>query len=249
MKTLSLSITKKLKVYYRAKSKQCFCCNQASEFIFCTFCQNGLTENLIHCDLCKLPTATPLSLCGGCQMSLPDYRKLLAPFLYLGLIKALIKKLKFKQATYNAQTLCELLAPKLIHYYLINENNVWPETLIYVPSHPKRIRERGFCHMALLAKTLIKILPAPIRLQKNALIKQHHQPAQHKKSKKQRQKMPNDTFAVHTTLPQHIALLDDVMTTGTTINTVVKTLKKSAIQKVDVWCFARTPFIEQQKSR
>ncbi|TBR43189.1 ComF family protein [Marinomonas agarivorans] len=240
MKTLTLSITKKAKVYYRSNKKQCFCCNTPSRHTLCDICQNGIEENALCCRLCQEPTATSLTLCGKCQVCPPKYHQVIAPYLYQGLIQALIKRLKFANNTYSAQLLCELLTPKLIDYYSQHGNNIWPQALIYVPSHPRRIRERGFCHMALLAKTLAKQLPVEVAILKNSLIKQLHQPAQHTQDKQQRQKMNNKTFFLQGYLPEYIVLLDDVMTTGTTVNTCVATLLSSGPKKIDVWCFART---------
>lgn len=246
MKGKTQSTTKLFKVYRRLKFNRCFLCNIKSDDHICTNCLNGIEENLTYCCRCKLPTAVMLDVCGQCQAQPPLYNELIAPYLYQGVVKTLILQLKFNDTTYNTQILSLLLAQKLRKHYQNKETpseqtNTWPEMLIYVPSHTKRVRERGFCHMKLLAKRLATFLPDTIELNHSLLKKQFHLEPQHQKKRENRLKIKSNSYVVMSRPPKHIALLDDVITTGATINACVKILKKAGAERVDVWSFARTP--------
>lgn len=244
MKRLLLSTAKINRVYYRFFFKRCFFCNVHSEDIICQYCLNGIAENETYCSLCKQPSTIPMERCGACLKTPPQYHQLIAPYLYQGFIKALIKQLKFSQAKRNSYVLCSLLANQLNQHY---EDTSWPTILLYVPSHHKRIKERGFCHMRVLATTLVEVLDGNIQLNHTALIKSKNSKPQHQNSKKQRHALHKNTFQVQEKIPKHIALLDDVMTTGSTINACVSALQKSGAERIDVWCFARTALTDDEE--
>lgn len=61
---------------------------------------------------------------------------------------------------------------------------------------------------------------------------------------KERKKNIKDAFIVLHKLPKHIAIIDDVMTTGETVKQLAIILKKHGVKKVDVWCLARTPIFK-----
>ena len=234
-------------IYYRLFFDHCFFCSIKSTTLICNNCLNGIDENLTYCLQCKLPTNVPLYNCGTCQKNQPKYHTLIAPYLYQGLIKALISQLKFSQANSNTYALCTLLAKQLHQHYSDNSNTLneiasqWPDTIVYVPSHINRIRERGFCHMTMLAKTLVSQLPKHIKIDHYLLKKATHNKAQHNQDKQQRLKIKSNTFRTEAPIPEHIALLDDVITTGATIEACVKALQKAGAKRIDVWAFARTP--------
>ncbi|WP_236037166.1 ComF family protein [Marinomonas vulgaris] len=136
-----------------------------------------------------------------------------------------------------------LLSEQLRQEY---DQQTWPEQLIYVPSHPHRIKERGFCQTRAMSTQLIKQLrrqEPDLTLKfaaKNPLIKTLHTQAQHSLSRKARLNTPRDLYRVTGHVAKHVALFDDVMTTGSTVEYCCQQLLQAGAERVDVWVLART---------
>ncbi len=113
-----------------------------------------------------------------------------------------------------------------------------PQCLIPVPMHPQRIRHRGFNQAAILTKLLAKKLQLPCHI--NSCKKIINTAQQASLDGKQRQKNLRHSFKAKKLPYQHVALVDDLLTTGATANELAFTLKKAGVQQVDIWCCART---------
>nr|WP_241560248.1 phosphoribosyltransferase family protein [Marinomonas rhizomae] len=183
-------------------------------------------------------------LCGNCQTRRPAYQICLAPYRFEGIIKVLIHSIKFNQGTHYIRPLTYLLSEHLIESY---SPESWPEQIIYVPSHPSRIKERGFCQTKAmttqLTKNLQKLLgkKCPILPKSNPLKKIKNTQAQHSLSRKDRLKSSQSSYQLDGPIAKHVALFDDVMTTGNTIENCVSLLLKAGAERVDIWVIARTP--------
>lgn len=116
-----------------------------------------------------------------------------------------------------------------------------PERLICVPLHPQRLRERGYNQALELAKPLARALRIP--LDADALIRLRHTSAQTGLDAKARRRNLHAAFAVAdpARLPAHVAVIDDVMTTGTTLRECARVLRQAGVARVDVWALARAP--------
>lgn len=239
-----LSTTKITEVYSRLFSSQCYLCRAKSKNYLCSHCQEGLPANINSCHQCKLPLLTTSTLCGQCQTSPPAYQTCIAPYRFEGIIKTLIHSIKFNQGNHYIRPLTYLLSEQLIHAYA---HDNWPEQLLYVPSHPSRIKERGFCQTKTLSSHLIRHLQqkigkkCPICTKNNPIKKVKNTQAQHSLSRKERLKNPKNNYTVDNSIAKHVALLDDVMTTGSTIETCTKLLLNAGAERVDIWIIARTP--------
>ena len=136
------------------------------------------------------------------------------------------------------------LSKHLIELYP-SEN--WPEQILYIPSHPSRIKERGFCQTRAMATQLRKNLKellgekCPNLPKQNPLKKIKNTKAQHSLSRKERLKSPQSSYQLDGPIAKHVALFDDVMTTGSTIENCTKLLLKAGAERVDIWVIARTP--------
>ncbi|GAA0204584.1 hypothetical protein GCM10009123_09990 [Kangiella japonica] len=120
-----------------------------------------------------------------------------------------------------------------LHYF----DAPYPEAILAVPLHPKRLQERGFNQSEIITKHLSQSLGIPTA---GNLIRVKNTPHQIGLSEKQRRKNLNNAFDVRGTLPSHIALVDDVVTTGSTVNEATKLCLRYGAQRVDVWCLAKT---------
>lgn len=236
-------------VYRRSNINQCEICHSKSAIALCRYCRIGFEHNQNACNICQLPLNKPLQVCGKCQTKPPPYQKCVAPLRFEGLTKNLIHKIKFHQQAHYIRPLIELLSEHLLSEY--KQDDDWPTQLLFVPSHPKRIKERGFCQTQLMAKQLIQQLKqdtkqenTPPRLRMttpNPIKKRLHTQAQHTLSKNLRFKNQAGVYEIEGHIEEHVALLDDVMTTGNTLETCTKALLKKGAKRVDIWVLARTP--------
>jgi len=115
------------------------------------------------------------------------------------------------------------------------------DLIIPVPLHKKRRRRRGYNQSEIIAKHLSKVYCLPMSSQ--ILIKTKNTVPQMKLSKKLRIKNLTDSFSsknIHILKNKNIMLVDDVITTGTTLNTCAKKLIKAGAKKVFVFTLART---------
>ncbi len=131
------------------------------------------------------------------------------------------------------------MADLLSDFYLEDQ---WPEVVIPVPLHEKRLRKRGYDQALLVAKALKKQLPDVITLENQLIKRVKHSSPQQNLDAKDRQKNIKQAFALQKNLQyRHIALVDDVVTTGATVSEITKLLKKAGAERVDIWSIARTP--------
>lgn len=201
----------------------------------CQPCFKELPRNIHCCYRCaetfETAHATP-QLCGHCLTKSPVFNETYAPFLYQHTARYLITQLKFNRQYKNARLLGYLLAN---HLKITAE---MPEVIIPTPLHPNRYKERSFNQTLEIAKTLSKQLNIPIN--SKSCFRSRDTPHQINLPAKQRHKNIKNAFKVNKPIKaQHVAILDDVMTTGATANELAKTLKKAGVMKVDIWVCAR----------
>jgi len=114
-----------------------------------------------------------------------------------------------------------------------------PDCLVPIPMHWLSQQRRGFNQSLLLAERLGTLLKIPV---KTALLNKAQSTAQqHNLSKRARQRNLKGVFRCSRAVPAHIVLIDDVMTTGATLNEAARTLKHHGAVRVDAWVLARTP--------
>ena len=211
----------------------CLICDNTSleHLPICQACLDELSKNSHYCQQCGLKTEAS-GICGVCQQTPPKYDATIAPYRYEYAIKHLIIELKFYKKLYNADLLGKLLARH------INKQQL-PEYLIPVPMHRKRLNKRGFNQAMELCHVLSKELNIPVL--SNAVIKKKATEAQANLTAKQRRQNLKDSFAINEVInAQHIAIVDDVMTTGATMNEIAKLLEKAGIKHIEAWVCART---------
>lgn len=147
-------------------------------------------------------------------------------------MRNLVTNLKFNANYKNARLLGLLLAEQL------QRRTALPECIIPVPLHEKRYQERGFNQSIEISRTVAKQLRIPLEL--NACIR--HRNTQHQVSlpAKQRHNNIKNAFSIVRPLRySHVAVLDDVMTTGSTVAEIASVLKTAGVQKVEIWVCAR----------
>ena len=113
-----------------------------------------------------------------------------------------------------------------------------PDTILPVPLHKKRLIKRGFNQSLEIVKPLAKSQNIPILF--NTITRSKDTPAQSNLSRQERKRNVSGCFTLlEKSLPSHIVIVDDVVTTGATTNELAKLLKQSGVEKVGVWSLAR----------
>jgi ComF family protein len=201
----------------------------------CASCYTRLPRNNLCCYRCAETFTAPITvpaLCGRCLGETPAFDETFAPFIHQDEIRYLITGLKFGSQFKNARLLGSLLAE------YVGKVAEKPDCIIPVPLHSARYRERGFNQALEIARTASKALQIPVDC--DSCSRHKDTPHQTGLSAKKRQQNLRRAFSVQKPIPSsHVAILDDVMTTGSTANALAKELKKAGVSRVDVWVCAR----------
>lgn len=184
----------------------------------CLFCRTLIDEDKVLCASChkKLPVH------GVCQGTRGGYR-CSAAFIYHGKPKHAVLRFKFKGKTSFAEKFAQLLATDVKRSY---EDMIF-DYITYVPMHKKAKKKRGYNQSELLAKELSKILGIPCV---ETLTKIKHTKPQHKLKSKERLKNLKGVFKItdkNLIKDKSILIIDDIITTGTTLGECAKTLQKA----------------------
>jgi ComF family protein len=210
----------------------------------CRACAADLAPNRPACARCALPLAMPAARCGECLEHEPLFDAAFAPYLYGHPFDMLLTKLKFGHSLAAGRVLAELWNTAL-HTALADATlGALPDAIVPVPLHGARLRERGYNQALELAKPIAREFG--ITLAPDLLRRTRATAAQSDLDAATRRKNLRGAFAVETQrsatpIPTHVVLLDDVMTTGTTLRECARTLKRAGIARVDVWALARAP--------
>ncbi|HXD84146.1 MAG TPA: ComF family protein [Rudaea sp.] len=215
----------------------CLLCGLRSDTTrdLCAACAGDVVRNRVCCPRCALPLDAPAPLCGECLQSEPPFAAAFVPFVYASPLDQLETRFKFGRSLAAGRVLSELWID------VARENPpAIPQVLIPVPLHPARLRERGYNQALELAKPVARAFA--ISLHNDVLERTRATPAQSNLDADARHKNLRGAFAVNAaSLPQHVVVFDDVMTTGTTLRECARTLVRAGVERVDVWALARAP--------
>lgn len=186
-----------------------------------------MTSPNIICKACENHFSPNLNLVAH------GFDELIAPFSYEEPIRSLITDLKFNGKLKYAKLFGELLSQKIIQ-----NGAPFPSLIIPVPLHSKRLKERGFNQTIEIGKIIGKNLKIP--LDNESLIRIKNTQAQSDLKSEARQANVKNAFALNKKIAaHHVAILDDVLTTGATLRSVCETLKNNGVNKITIWCVAR----------
>ena len=207
--------------------------------LICHHCHARLPILQNGCPICAMPTASKPSNalnqpCGACLKKTPHYHKTVSAFHYETPINDFITSLKFNGQHYFVPLLSEYLLKAIEVKYEVDER---PEVIVPVPLHSKKLRERGFNQALLIAQSLSKQLNIPLLTQ--AATRTRYTKAQSALDANQRHRNLKGAFSVNPVNYKTVAIVDDVMTTGTTANELSYQLIQAGISRVDIWCIAR----------
>ncbi len=185
------------------------------------------------CSVCAHPLVeTTYFVCGNCIKKPPHFDKTITAYQFVDPLRSLLHRFKYEKALYLGSFFAQLI----LNAYL-NSNEGMPQCLIPVPMHRKKIHTRGFNQSIILTRFLARKLNIPYDL--SACQKITHTASQAYLNKAHRTNNLNKVFRVNPLPYTHIALIDDLLTTGATANELAKQCKKAGAEQIDIWCCAR----------
>ncbi|RFF28607.1 ComF family protein [Wenzhouxiangella sp. 15181] len=214
----------------------CLICGQRARegLDCCSGCAADLPVIDSQCHSCGLAMPAPTHACGRCTRRPPAFDRTWPGFAYAGPIERLVHRFKFHHDLAAGRVLAGLCARRLAAIGAPR-----PQALVPVPLHWRRHLWRGFNQSRMLAEDLSGFLGgipvAPLLSRSRATPAQSGLPAASRGAN------VRNAFRAHLPAcrPRHVALVDDVMTTGTTLDACARALKKTGIERVDVWVVAR----------
>jgi ComF family protein len=209
-----------------------------NEFGVCDFCRGQIRQNpRPYCGLCGRSLKDNKKLCAECRRSKFYFTKAHSAYLYEGVLKELIHKFKYNRKLYLARMLSSLMADFIKENLKILDGI---DTITYVPLSSRRLRTRGFDQAKVLASHLAMKFGVPLS---DTLKKLKSTRNQNELSRDDRLvnlkgafRMINNTDFLK---GQRVLLIDDVMTTGTTLDECSKILLDGGAGKVSCLTLAR----------
>ena len=220
---------------------QCVFCNKdlfPHEKFVCDFCKQKL-PNITNkvCQMCGEEIYDLSSVCLRCKTSRLQYLDMeRARFKYVGKIKSYIVRFKFD----NCKWLRDYFSYEIFEAFKEYYSNTKIDCIVPVPLHPKREKERGYNQAVLL---LDKFEECGYKLELNNLIKQKQTSLQVSLNKEQRMKNLDGCFTVvdiSKIKDKNVLLVDDVFTTGSTMEECARTLKRAGAKCVFGLTLAKT---------
>ena len=206
----------------------------------CSDCERELPWLGPHCRVCALPLPASGLVCAGCLRRAPAFQRVEAPWRYAFPVDTLITRFKHRSAWPLGHLLAGLLAEHLRHAWL--DSLPRPDLLLPVPLSRPRLRRRGFNQAGLLTRWLAAELALPWR--EDLLLRPQDTAAQQQLDAAARRGNLRRAFALAdpaAVAGRHLALVDDVLTTGATAEALARLLLGAGAARVDVYCLARTP--------
>lgn len=215
---------------------------QAPAFDLCVACEAALPRierPCLRCALPLVPAADPAltgsDTCPACTVRGPAFTGCIAPFAYEFPLDELVTALKYRGALAHARVLGMLLARAVC----TRGCGQGIDLVVPLPLHVSRLVERGFNQSHEIARFVARRYGFP--LESRALRRCRPTAPQVGRTRDERQANVRDAFvaARHAVAGRHVALVDDVVTTGSTVEAAAVALLRAGARRVDVWCVAR----------
>lgn len=202
----------------------------------CDFCWQALPRIEQPCRHCAQPVLDG-DLCGQCLLRPLTRGIAVAPLSYESDAVNLVHQLKFSASLRAARTLSRALCERLVTVYL---DQPLPDVIVPTPLSWRRHVQRGYNQCDRLSLELAAALDLPVQ----HLLRRRHGTVQHGQSRSARARQPRRSFQLaKVPIPAHVALVDDVITTGTTMGNMAHTLSRAGVRRVDLWAPCRATAI------
>ena len=214
-------------------AQPCVLCGSMSHHgIWCEACDVAMPyHNAPHCPICARTTPTG-EVCGQCLKKRPAFSRTVALLGYSFPADRLIQAMKYNEQLALARMFAEKLLQRL-------DRSRLPDCVIAMPLHPARLKSRGFNQAQLIAAPLARSLDLP--LLNHACRRLRDTPSQTSLPFKERGRNMRGAFACDADFAgKHVALVDDVMTTGASMNALAEAARKCGATDISAWVVART---------
>lgn len=201
----------------------------------CQACELSLPWLPVCCRQCGLVLGQEAGQCGQCLQAPPVIDRCISLWDYNTASCYLVQQLKYGQQLFYARLLAQLLAARVKAAYI---DSAWPELIIPVPLHWRRLFTRGFNQSLEIAKPLAKELSLPYHARLSRRLR--HTPMQAGLSAQVRRRNLVAAFSAQPLPYSHVAIVDDVVTTMSTANELARVLKAQGVKHVDLWTCIRT---------
>lgn len=203
----------------------------------CEACERDLVRNPTCCVRCAQPlfrTRGPESTCGRCSGARSVVDSSFVPYRYVYPLDRLIQRLKYGNTLSIARVLGELFAERRLE---LGSATV-PQLIVPVPLGTRRYRDRGFNQAHELARCLAR--RSRIEIRGGLIERTRETQEQAGLPRRQRRRNVRGAFRLVRPLPAtHVAIFDDVVTTGSTVNEIAKVLRRAGAKTIEVWAIAR----------
>lgn len=196
----------------------------------CGHCFDRLPWNHAPCPACALPLSGDGVPCRCAGRRHADVDRVVAPLRYEFPVTALVPRLKFHGDLAAGRALTQLMAVALA-------DEPRPDALVPVPLHVRRLASRGYDQALELARPLARALRLELRT--DLLCRTRATRPQTELRARARRRNLEGAFRVLGEAPAHVALLDDVMTTGNTLGACAQALRAAGAERIEAWVVAR----------
>lgn len=213
--------------------QDCVLCGALSrEGLVCAACERALPRLHAACERCAAPLEEA-GVCGECLRRAPAFDAATAAFEYRFPVDRLVQRFK----TGGDLAIGRWLARRLLERVRQAER---PDRIVAPPLASAKLRARGFNQALEIAKHIGRALPVPVDLA--ALEKVRETPAQQGLARRERRANLRGAFRCRRRFDgEHVAIVDDVVTTAATAEALARVLKRAGAARVSIWALARTP--------
>ena len=218
---------------------RCLLCNDITNTALCAPCAANLPLPKGYCPRCAEPLPHKGIECGRCQQQSPPVSDTYAALRYEWPVDRLIQQFKFNRNLVAGRALANAMAQTMATQL---QQQKKPDYLLPMPLHHSRLRGRQFNQAGELANQLGELLNIPVL--NHHVLRKRATRTQSLLNARERRRNMRGAFTTNSSVSlagKHIAIVDDVMTTGNSVFSLAKTLKKAGVTTVDAWVAARAP--------
>ena len=214
----------------------CLLCDEPARDVpnLCNACIRELPVLPDPCIACGAEAVSRTRLCRACAMHRPPVDRTVCALAYASPVDYLIGRLKFKRDLRTLPPLAGLLARAVAREAAV------PDWLVPVPITPSRLCERGFNQALEITRSLGNSNDIPL----TSVVYRRRSaetPQSSLSDPAARRTNVANAFKARGTVEGHVTIIDDVVTTGATVNALAQCLKNAGAHRVEVWAVARTP--------
>lgn len=222
----------------------CMVCEKPQAEIVCYSCRDRIAQNRLRfglsCPVCAVPIRSHQSICAQCEQKKPAFDRVVYLDLYQEPLRHPLHLLKYQKRLACASGFAVLW--NVFHQNVLKACDA--DILIPVPLSPTKLAARGFNQAWEIAKQF-DLPKSVLRIPNLVICQERHVPqaslgrAQRTATMQARYSLKEGAASIFR--DQHVLIVDDVMTTGSTIHSLAATLKRSGANRVTAWTIFRTP--------